>query len=74
MQAAAKRYKVTGSGKVMRRKPGKQHINEKMSPGHLKRLGKETQVRLKQDIAVPKGAAGCLHRCKARIWQARARC
>lgn len=46
MQAAAKRYKITGSGKVMRRKPGKQHINEKMSPGHLKRLGKETQVRL----------------------------
>lgn len=49
MQAAAKRYKITGSGKVMRRKPGKQHINEKMSPGHLKRLGKETQVRLGSD-------------------------
>lgn len=44
VQAAAKRYKVTGSGKVMRRKPGKQHINEKMSPGHLRRLGKEVQV------------------------------
>ena len=30
-QAAAKRYKVTGSGKVMVRRAGKQHLNEKMS-------------------------------------------
>lgn len=28
----------------MRRKPGKQHINEKYSPSHLKRLGKMAQV------------------------------
>lgn len=45
-QAAAKRYKITGSGKVLRRKPGKQHINEKFSPGHLRRLGKEVQVSI----------------------------
>lgn len=44
MQAAAKRYKVTGSGKVMVRKPGKQHINEKKSPKQLRRLGKMSQV------------------------------
>ena len=43
-QAAAKRYKVTGSGKVLVRKPGKQHINEKKSPKRLRRLGKMSQV------------------------------
>ncbi len=31
LQSAAKRFKVTGSGKVMCRKAGKQHFNEKMS-------------------------------------------
>ena len=40
MQAAAKRYKVTGTGKVLTRRPGKQHINEKKSPKRLKQLGK----------------------------------
>ncbi len=30
-QSAAKRYKVTGSGKVMVRRAGKQHLNEKQS-------------------------------------------
>ncbi|KAK9828775.1 hypothetical protein WJX72_002017 [[Myrmecia] bisecta] len=43
-KAAAKRYKVTGSGKVMTRKPGKQHINEKKSPKRLNRLGKMKQA------------------------------
>lgn len=40
MQAAAKRYKVTGTGKVLTRRPGKQHINEKKSPKRLRNLGK----------------------------------
>lgn len=31
LQAAAKRFKVTGAGKVMARHAGKQHLNEKMS-------------------------------------------
>lgn len=31
LQSAAKRYKVTGSGKVMVRRAGKQHLNEKQS-------------------------------------------
>jgi len=43
-QAAVKRYKVTGTGKVMVRKPGKQHINEKKRPKRLSRLGKTMQV------------------------------
>lgn len=37
-QAAAKRYKVTGSGKVMGRHAGKQHMNEKMSTNHKREL------------------------------------
>lgn len=44
MQAAAKRYKVTGTGKVLTRRPGKQHINEKKSPKRLSQLGKLKQV------------------------------
>lgn len=43
-KAASKRYHITGTGKVMRRKPGKQHINEKMSSDRLRKLGKMTQV------------------------------
>ncbi len=39
-QAAAKRFKVTGTGKVLSRRPGKQHINEKKSPKRLSQLGK----------------------------------
>ncbi|DBB00743.1 TPA: hypothetical protein ACH3X1_000676 [Trebouxia sp. C0004] len=38
--AAAKRYKVTGTGKVILRHPGKQHINEKKSSKRLSNLGK----------------------------------
>lgn len=30
LQSAAKRFKVTGSGTVMARRSGKQHMNEKM--------------------------------------------
>ncbi len=45
VQSAVKRYKVTGGGKVMVRKPGKQHINEKKSPNRLSRLGKKMQAR-----------------------------
>lgn len=44
MQAAAKRYKITGTGKVLTRRPGKQHINEKKSPKRLRNLGKLKQV------------------------------
>lgn len=44
MQAAAKRYKVTGSGKVFTRRPGKQHINEKKSPKRLRALGTMKEI------------------------------
>ncbi|GIL59254.1 hypothetical protein Vafri_14174 [Volvox africanus] len=35
-KAAAKRFKVTGSGKIMGRKSGKQHFNEKMSRDEIR--------------------------------------
>ena len=39
MQAAAKRFKITGSGKVLVRRSGKQHLNEKMNKAKKKALG-----------------------------------
>jgi large subunit ribosomal protein L35 len=39
VQAAAKRYKITGSGKVMVRRAGKQHLNEKQSSKTKRNLG-----------------------------------
>ena len=35
-QAAAKRFKVTGTGKVMARHAGKQHFNEKMTRDEIR--------------------------------------
>jgi large subunit ribosomal protein L35 len=43
-KAMAKRYKVTSTGKVMRRHAGKQHSNEKKAHKRLKRLSKEEPV------------------------------
>lgn len=43
-QAASKRYKVTGSGKVMARHAGKQHMNEKMTRKGIRESSK-TWVR-----------------------------
>jgi len=43
-KGAAKRFKVTGSGKIMRRQAFLNHILEKKSPNRKRRLGKETQV------------------------------
>lgn len=43
-KAMAKRYKVTSTGKVMRRHAGKQHSNEKKAHQRLKRLSKEESV------------------------------
>lgn len=39
LQSAAKRYKVTGAGKVMVRRAGKQHLNEKQSRKTKRNLG-----------------------------------
>jgi large subunit ribosomal protein L35 len=43
-RGAAKRFKLTGTGKIMRRKAFKNHILEKKSPKRKRRLGRETEV------------------------------
>ena len=43
-RAAAKRFKVTGSGKIMRRKAYKGHLTAKKSPNRKRRLRKATVV------------------------------
>ena len=43
-QSAAKRYKVTGSGKVMARHSGKQHMNEKQTRHKKRELAKSFVV------------------------------
>lgn len=43
-KAVAKRFKVTGSGKVLRRKQGKRHILQKKSRKRKRNLGKATLV------------------------------
>lgn len=40
LQAAAKRIKVTGSGKFMARRSGKQHMNEKQTRAQKRELSK----------------------------------
>lgn len=44
LQSAAKRYKVTGSGKVMARHSGKQHMNEKQTRQKKRDLSKSFVV------------------------------
>ncbi len=39
-KAVAKRFKVTGTGKILRRKQGKRHILTKKSPKRKRNLGK----------------------------------
>ena len=43
-KGAAKRFKVTGSGKVMRRKAFKNHILEKKSPKRKRHLSTEAEL------------------------------
>jgi large subunit ribosomal protein L35 len=43
-RGAAKRFKVTGSGKIVRRKAYLNHILEKKSPARKRRLGHTTEV------------------------------
>ena len=59
LQSAVKRYKVTGTGKVMVRKPGKQHINEKKRPNRLSRLGKTMQVLPCYPLSIHRVASPC---------------
>lgn len=43
-KAVAKRFKVTGSGKIMRRKQGARHILQKKSSKRKRALGQTTEV------------------------------
>lgn len=43
-RGAAKRFRLTATGKVVRRRAGKSHILEKKSAKRKRRLGKETLV------------------------------
>ena len=43
-RGAAKRFKVTGTGKLMRRKAFRNHILEKKPSKRTRRLGKEAEV------------------------------
>ncbi len=43
-KGAAKRFKITGTGKIMRRKAFRSHILEKKSSVRTRRLAHEAQV------------------------------
>lgn len=43
-KAVAKRFKITGTGKIMRNRSGKRHLLEHKSPKQRKRLGTETEI------------------------------
>ncbi|MHB1488530.1 MAG: 50S ribosomal protein L35 [Acidimicrobiales bacterium] len=43
-RGAAKRFKITGTGKIMRRKAFRSHILEKKPSTRTRRLARETQV------------------------------
>ncbi len=43
-KGAAKRFKITGSGKITRRSANLNHILEKKSPKRKRRLGRTTEV------------------------------
>ncbi|MDQ1401719.1 MAG: large subunit ribosomal protein [Actinomycetota bacterium] len=43
-KGAAKRFKVTGTGKLRRRQAFMNHILEKKAPGRKRRLGREVSV------------------------------
>jgi large subunit ribosomal protein L35 len=53
-KGAAKRVKVTGSGKLMRRKQNLNHILEKKSSARKRRLHGETEISTQQDKNIRK--------------------
>lgn len=62
-QSAKKRYKVTGSGKVMVRRSGKQHLNEKLLKAKKKALRRARCCHL----ALPHSAAACGGRARKAV-------
>jgi large subunit ribosomal protein L35 len=53
-KGAAKRVKVTGSGKLMRRSQNLNHILEKKSSARKRRLHGETEISTQQDKNIRK--------------------
>ncbi|HEV3363106.1 MAG TPA: 50S ribosomal protein L35 [Acidimicrobiales bacterium] len=43
-RGAAKRFKITGTGRIRRRKAFRSHLLEKKSSVRTRRLGRETEV------------------------------
>jgi large subunit ribosomal protein L35 len=43
-RGAAKRFKVTGTGKILRRKAFRSHLLEKKSSVRTRRLARETEI------------------------------
>ncbi|MFZ0059430.1 MAG: 50S ribosomal protein L35 [Acidimicrobiales bacterium] len=43
-RGAAARFKITGTGKLLRRRPFRSHLLEKKSSVHTRRLGREAEV------------------------------
>ena len=43
-KSASKRLKITGTGKIMRRKPGLRHLASSKSSKRKRKLGKDGQV------------------------------
>ena len=43
-KSASKRFKITGTGKIMRRKPGLRHLASSKSSKRKRKLGKDGQV------------------------------
>ena len=43
-KGVAKRFKVTGSGRILRRKQGKRHLNSRKNSKRLRRLGQSALV------------------------------
>jgi large subunit ribosomal protein L35 len=48
-RGAAKRFKITGTGKIRRRKANRSHLLEKKSSRRTRRLGRETDVAKSAD-------------------------
>lgn len=48
-KAVKARFKVTGTGKLMRRRPGKRHILTKKSSNRKRRLSKDVRVDKTQE-------------------------
>lgn len=49
-KAAKKRFKVTGSGKILHKKAGKSHLLSKKSSRRKRRLSNDSQVNSKKQV------------------------